>query len=91
MSRRVLTKDRDSRRYYDVQETMKIARRDGWGLSDEEKAALIRSLAGKRVVRKATYHVENGIRQDKVEYGTRPLCDRQSPDQGRNHGGSRAA
>lgn len=31
---RVLCRDRGSRRYYDVAETMRIARREGWGVSD---------------------------------------------------------
>lgn len=30
---RVLCEDRGSRRYYDVQETMKLAKKDGWGCS----------------------------------------------------------
>lgn len=41
---RVLASDRNSKRYYDVQETMKIAKRDGWGIGDDEKAALTAKL-----------------------------------------------
>ncbi|ALL68698.1 hypothetical protein K788_0000279 [Paraburkholderia caribensis MBA4] len=46
----VLCTDRRSRRYYDIRETMKIARRDGWGLSDEDKAQLMKSLAAPGIV-----------------------------------------
>ncbi|WP_213303496.1 hypothetical protein [Paraburkholderia sacchari] len=46
----VLCMDRRSRRYYDVQASMKIARRDGWGLCDEDRAALIKSLAAPGIV-----------------------------------------
>lgn len=42
---RVLCKDRGQRaRFYDYEEAMKIAKRDGWGLSDEEKAKLASKL-----------------------------------------------
>ncbi|RQH02741.1 hypothetical protein [Paraburkholderia dinghuensis] len=75
----VLSSDRWSKRYYDVQASMKIARRDGWGLGDDDRAALVKSLAEKRVVRKATYHVENGIRQDKVETVELPGRDPAKP------------
>lgn len=37
---RVLNSDRSLNRFYDVAETMKLAKRDGWGLSDEAKSAL---------------------------------------------------
>lgn len=37
---RVLAEDGRSKRFYDVSATMAIARRDGWGIGDEEKAAL---------------------------------------------------
>ncbi len=37
---RVLMSDRGSYRYYDVQATMRVARRDGWGLSPGDKARL---------------------------------------------------
>lgn len=35
-SERVLSQDRNSRRFYDMAETMKIAKRDGWNVSDEQ-------------------------------------------------------
>lgn len=41
---RVLNADRHSKRYYDVAETMRIAKRDGWGLGNEAEAALAQSL-----------------------------------------------
>ena len=37
---RVLANDRSSYRYYDIKATMAIARADGWGLCDKEKAKL---------------------------------------------------
>ena len=39
-----ICEDRGSHRYYDVQATMKIARRDGWGLGPEDVEALARKL-----------------------------------------------
>lgn len=39
-----IIEDRGSHRYYDVQATMRIARRDGWGLGADETAALARKL-----------------------------------------------
>ncbi|MFM0341157.1 hypothetical protein [Paraburkholderia fungorum] len=40
----VLNTDRSSRRYYDVEASMKIARRDGWGLRDEHRLTLLAEL-----------------------------------------------
>lgn len=40
----VLSEDGRSRRFYDVQETMKKARADGWGLSEPALAKLCESL-----------------------------------------------
>jgi hypothetical protein len=45
----VLASERRSRRYYNVQETMKLARRDGWGLGDDDKASLLERLRRTRV------------------------------------------
>lgn len=36
----VLCSDRHSKRYYDHAEAMRIAKRDGWGIADEEKAEI---------------------------------------------------
>lgn len=69
----VLSSDRNLKRFYDVQETTAIAKRDGWGLSDENKAALIQRVARKTIKRvaKSEYHVlENGLRQDKLTWET---------------------
>ena len=41
---RVLARDRNSYRFYDMQEALKIAKRDGWGLGDDEKAKLAQRL-----------------------------------------------
>lgn len=41
---RVLHSDRQSKRFYDVQSTTAIARRDGWGLGDDDKAKLAQRL-----------------------------------------------
>jgi len=40
----VLKQDRNSRRYYDFAAAVKIARRDGWGLSPEERQRLAADL-----------------------------------------------
>ena len=39
-----ICEDRGSHRYYDVQATMKIARRDGWGLGPDDVESLARKL-----------------------------------------------
>lgn len=41
---RVLCSDRSTKRYYDFAEAMKIAKRDGWGLNDDELAKLTKRL-----------------------------------------------
>lgn len=41
---RILVKDGESYRYYDNQETLKLARRDGWGIGEEETALLASRL-----------------------------------------------
>jgi len=66
---RLLNSDRGSKRYYDVAEANRIAKRDGWGLTEEHKAALIARLVKPRVVRrpvgKATVtHRFGGLKQD---------------------------
>lgn len=48
---RVLHEDRGSRRYYDFEEAVRIAKHDGWGLGDEALIALTRRL-GRRPTRK---------------------------------------
>lgn len=40
----VLSSDRSSKRFYDASEATRIAKRDGWGLGDEEKAKLATKL-----------------------------------------------
>jgi hypothetical protein len=45
---RVLCSDRGSKRYYDVQASTAIAKRDGWGLCDEHKAELLERLCRPR-------------------------------------------
>lgn len=49
----LLRSDRGHKRYYDAQEAMRIALRDGWGLSDAAKAELVQRLARPRVLRRA--------------------------------------
>jgi hypothetical protein len=51
---RELNSDRGSKRYYDFKEALKIARRDGWGLSDEAKAELEKKLGRKPTKRDIT-------------------------------------
>ena len=41
---RVLVSDRSSKRYYDIAETMRIAKRDGWGLGNDKLADLAQAL-----------------------------------------------
>ena len=43
----VLGSERRSRRYYDFAATLKLARRDGWGLSDNDIAKLAKQLGRK--------------------------------------------
>jgi hypothetical protein len=40
----VLTTDRGFKRFYDLAEANRTAKRDGWGLNDDERAALARKL-----------------------------------------------
>lgn len=51
---RVLCSDRDSHRYYDIAETMKLARKDGWGLEEEALAKLADRLGRKPTKREIT-------------------------------------
>ena len=64
---RLLCEDRGGKRFYDWQETMKIAKRDGWGLRDEEKAALAsrlgRAPTRKQVIAEAVERDFERIRQ----------------------------
>jgi hypothetical protein len=48
---RVLHSDRSSKRYYDIAEATRIAKRDGWGLGKEEEAKLAQRL-GRRPTQK---------------------------------------
>lgn len=41
---RILHSDRHSKRFYDMAATMRLAKRDGWGLGDESKAKLAAKL-----------------------------------------------
>jgi hypothetical protein len=41
---RTLNENRGSKRYYDIEETTRIAKREGWGLTDEAKTALAARL-----------------------------------------------
>lgn len=61
----LLHSDGPHKRYYDFAQACRIARRDGWGISD----AALQELRGptRRVVA-SEYHVENGIRQDKLTW-----------------------
>jgi hypothetical protein len=57
---RVLNSDRGSKRLYDFQESVKIAKRDGWGLGDEELAKLTARLGRKPTSKEVTQQaVEN--------------------------------
>lgn len=49
---RVLSSDHGSKRFYDVAEANRIAKREGWGLSEAQRQALIARLAKDRVVRR---------------------------------------
>ncbi len=40
----VLSSDRFSKRFYDYAEAMRIAKRDGWGLGDDDKATLAKRI-----------------------------------------------
>lgn len=50
---RVLATDGSHKRYYDLAEANRIAKRDCWGLADEAKEALLDRLARPRKVRRA--------------------------------------
>lgn len=69
----LLGSDRHSKRYYDAQAAMQIAKRDGWGLNDEHKAELIERLSRSKVVRR----VKEG---EKPAYATTSLY-KYHPDQ----------
>ncbi|MBJ9659035.1 hypothetical protein [Burkholderia gladioli] len=48
----VISSDHGSKRFYDVAEANRIAKREGWGLSEAQRQALIARLAKDRVVRR---------------------------------------
>jgi hypothetical protein len=48
----VLNTDHGSKRFYDAQEANKIAKRDGWGLTEKSQQELIERLAKPRTVRR---------------------------------------
>jgi hypothetical protein len=51
---RVLCADRGSFRFYDEAEAIRIARRDGWGLNDEDRAKLAAKLKREPTAREVT-------------------------------------
>jgi hypothetical protein len=51
----VLARDGDFIRFYDLQATLEIAKRDGWGMCDEHKKELARKL-GHKPTRKEVTH-----------------------------------
>lgn len=50
----VLMSDRRSRRFYDVQETIKKASAEGWGLSNDQRAELAKKLGRNPTAREIT-------------------------------------
>jgi len=76
---RVLNTDHGRKRYYDVAEATRIAKRDGWGLSDKAKAELLKRLCERRIVRKSSYRVIDGIRCADVQMATVYLRDPEKP------------
>ena len=57
----VIASDRGSHRFYDVAETLRIAKRDGWGLSDADLAAF-EARAGRKATRKMV--IAEAVRRD---------------------------
>jgi hypothetical protein len=71
---RVLCSDRHSKRYYDVHETMKIAKRDGWGLNEDAKAELLKRLCGpKKVWQPTGESVTDGLRKREGKWVVAPV------------------
>jgi hypothetical protein len=69
----ILSTDRGFKRFYDLAEANRIARRDGWGLSDDEQAAMLARLSRPRIVRRvvgAEYRVIDGLRAPKLTHET---------------------
>ncbi|WP_152601589.1 hypothetical protein [Burkholderia paludis] len=68
----VLVSDRASRRYYDIAASNQIAKNDGWGLSEEDQAELIKRLSKKivRRVKRAEYQIANGLRVPRLALET---------------------
>ncbi|CAN7776744.1 hypothetical protein [Caballeronia sp. LjRoot31] len=58
----VLANDGSHKRYYDAAEANLLAKRDGWGLADEEQAALLDRLAKPRKVRRVIGKPKRGHR-----------------------------
>lgn len=77
---RVLYADRNHHRYYDHAASMAKAKRDGWGLSADDQATLLKRLCQPRVIRRVAsseYHVDSrGIRCDIVHMETVTLPGR---------------
>lgn len=57
----ILNSDRHSKRFYDVTATLERARKDGWGLSPESKAALAAKLGRQPTAKEVT---AEAVRQD---------------------------
>jgi hypothetical protein len=74
-----LCSDRGSKRFYDVQESTKIAKRDGWGLSDEHKAELLARLSRSRRVKKVVETVVDNQRHRAIEWEDVILRDPNKP------------
>lgn len=51
---RILSQDGGRRRYYDIKATLEIAKRDGWGLGDEDKAKLAAALGRELTAKEIT-------------------------------------
>lgn len=84
----LLSKDRHSKRFYDAQEANEMAKRDGWGLTEEHKTDLIERLSRSKVIRrpkageKPVYDSGNGLykyRADQIETVTIPGRDPAKP------------
>lgn len=75
----VLSSGHGYKRFYDAADTMHIAKHDGWGLGDDQKAALLQRLcAPKRMAKTVAETVQNGQRRRVVtEWETRAT---RSPD-----------
>jgi len=70
---RVLCHDHSSVRLYDWEATIKKATKDGWGLTDEDKAKLKHRLGVKRLTRKRV--IEEAVERDYIRM--REWCNEQ--------------